>query len=382
MTTEATADPTPTETAEIPAVEAPSPPKAKAQVFQDDVRNSIVARHREHRLANDDPSLGAARSESLRQAQANDSNEGADGTAGAGGSAGVGGGAPSASSGDPDRMVTVKVYGEEYDVPEAVVNAHGGKDSFQKVAAAEVQLRQAAEANKRAQRAANELEALTKQATLPAASASSAKPGLPSGDSGNASMTFKDEGRELLDAMLDSNPDRVAAALEKVLSKGRAAAPTPAAAPVATSGSERTLVEIATANAVFETEFAELRGNEQVMPLARELMRSRMADPSLSGVSLPEIARDIGKQFGFAAPVASQGTVNDRRAEVEKTMELRTNAKRQAPSARTASQLQGSQPPPPPEPTRDQKHSLYVNTLRSRSGSNSTAQERRATQQR
>lgn len=381
-----------------PATDPAAEPAPKARVFQDDVRKAIVQRHREHRQAAPDASLSAARGESTRVAQAGEQSNGEAGDAAtAGGTVGMGGrdGSP-ASPPDDTRTVRVKVYGNEYSVPASVVEEAGGVENFQKTAAADVMLRRANEAAKRAERAAQDLEARAQQATIPAtAGASRENPGLPSGDTGDASTALKDESRELLDAMLDSNPDRVAKVLGKVVSKvaeasarsapNRSSSPADAAAPATRSAPagrvERTDTEIATANAVFDTEFRGIRQNPEAMKIARDLVRSRMADPRFDGTPLPELAREIGKQLASTIRPASSagGTPN---ANVDATLQLREAVKRQMPTTRTGQSLSGNPAPAKPEPSRGQKQQSYVAMLRARSGSNATIAERRASTQR
>lgn len=375
--------------------------RPKARMFQDDVRKAIVERHRQHRATTADPSLSAAQAESARVSRFEQQSDGEAGdTAAAGGSGGMGGpgGSPaSPPSGTDARMVRVKVYGNEYSVPASVVDEAGGIENFQKNAAADVMLRRANEAARRAERAAQELEAQAQQrATIPAGTrASGENPGLPSGDTGDASTALKDESRELLDAMLDSNPDRVAQVLGKVVSKAAqanarattaassgTANPAAAAASTGTAGrTPRSSTEVATANAVFDTEFRAIRQNPEAMQIARDLVRSRMADSRFDATPLPELAREIGRQLAATIAPPSPG---NRGADpnIDTTLALRNAAKRQMPTIQTGQSFNGNPAPAKPAPTREQKQQSYVATLRARSGSNATLAERRTSTQR
>lgn len=354
----------------------------KAGVFVDGVRASIVARHREFQAAKQDASLNAARDESARIAGGTNSG---DGEAGAGRADSLGSGGAGVDSGAPApaslEMVRVKVYGNEYDVPKSVVDEHGGVEAFQKTAAADVQLRRASVAAQRAVSLANDMEARTKQVTMPAASGS-APAGPPSGDSAGASTALKDEGRELLEAMLESDPDRIAAALGKAISKARPSNAGPVAANAAPSARlERDVTEIVTANAVFDTEFKGIRQNPAVMNVARNMMRERMANPVFDGTPLPDLARQIGAEIAAAFPTRAAPNPGSG-VDVDSTLKLREAAKRQLPMTRTAQTLSGAPPQGKPDLSREQKQQSFVQMLRARSGSNSAIAEQRANSQR
>lgn len=387
------------------AESAESAKPAELPRFVDNARDAIAKRYTESQRSAD-PSLLAARAGT--EAMIDEGGDGAsartessvDGSSvSANGSphttpqqreqAGGGDAEESAASSPPNGdTVTVKVYGTELEVPRATVEAAGGVAAYQKQLAVDVQLRRASEITKRlaALESGQNAQASAAPATVTAAASPPVK-GERAAASGKEAAP-----REVLEALLESDPERFSVALKEVVEgtvqerlraeAGQTRQAAHAAAPASIPLS-RTSEEIASANRVFDEEFSHLKGRPEVFQAAQDLMRARMSSPAYAEVPLDMLARDVGarvmKLTGAAsgaseAEVAAQpaaSNVQDRLA-LRRTVKARLPASTVSAAAAAAAQAQQS------TKSYSQKNSEYIRSLRMRSGSNSVLAERGA----
>ena len=208
------------------------------------------------------------------------------------------------------EMTTIVVYGMRQEVPTAEVNAAGGKDSYQKIVAADERMKRAStyEASLRAydqelqQRAAN-------LQTSPATD-STVNPELPPTGVQGESVDVQASAKKLVNAMYSGDRDAAITEAAEVLTSFRddvaRAATTDVGQPAAPTVSveeqriahERANVaaaERAEANQVFVDEFSDLAG-PTLKQATYAMVQKVAAEPLMYGRPLAEITREAGSR--------------------------------------------------------------------------------------
>lgn len=362
--------------AAAPAEGAPgeeeAPKKPERRHFTDDVRNAIVSRRREFDDAHrNDPTSVELRSSTEQAMGAPTIIEAVD-DASAAASGGPSAPAPAAAaapaSAAPAAFTRVVINGQQLDVPTEEVNAAGGLSAYQMGKAAEATFRN--------------VKALENQlrdrlsAAPPTTAAGPASAGQPAAPAGPA-VDLTEVALELHEGVLDANKEKMASALAKIASM-RQQAP---AAPAAQAAVVRTPEEIQAANAVFKSEFPGLKEGVPAFEEARRQIVERIRDPAYSAFPLQMLVRDIGSRLSTiagtsaaapAAPATPAGPPS-----VQDRLQQRLDAKARLPMGTTSgARLSPAAPAAPIAPT--VKAASYIQSLRARSGSNTSVAERAA----
>lgn len=289
--------------------------------------------------------------------------------------------APLASA---QKAYRIRVYGQERDASEEEV-VQAGIAALQKQHAADARLQDAATREAQLEEYASQLQAYadqlrtlrTSDGTQTQPTGGSATPQPP--DTGAAGRVDKTKLREALSALLRGDDEVSTEIVADVIAKATA----PAANPPARSSEQGALPEPparirreswsrddrAKINQVFERDYGDLLANDDAFINAKALMEARLSDSRYASMTPEQLAQDVGERVRRAHGVSAPAPT-PQPTPVEQTLEQRRVLKAQIPITPPAGSARAPSSASPA--ARYPSRSEYVQTLRQRSGSNSS----------
>jgi hypothetical protein len=264
---------------------------------------------------------------------------------------------------DPSAIVTVKILGKEYDVPQQDLDDAGGAELYQKTRTANIKL----------QRIATRERALTEQeAAIIPREEQQANPSPDGQGKADDVTSLRDE---VLDVLAQADGDDLGA-VDEVLKRALSQRPTqqdtpteppPPARAAPPTETEQTLYQQREddrleANAMMTTDYRDIMNDPELQALAQQRFRMLATDPLSEGRSTKEMARESAEYVrSLGRRLITDPPPGD--AEIERRSRVERKRKLPQPSRADAS-VSSSQKPDKTVPS----HRDHIQRLRRRAG--------------